>query len=74
MDITFGFVNVPRELTVTGVRDGEEARERINSALTSGTGVIELTDNTDRRHLVRVEHIAYVQFGPAAARKVGFVS
>ncbi|MDO5730614.1 DUF3107 domain-containing protein [Corynebacterium sphenisci] len=74
MDITIGFVDVPRELTISGVEDADAVRDRVRAAVESGTGVLELVDGAGRTHLARVEKIAYVGLGPAAARKVGFIA
>ncbi|WP_448851405.1 DUF3107 domain-containing protein [Corynebacterium sp. 335C] len=74
MDITIGFVDVARELTIAGAEGGEELRGRIADALSSGSGVLEIADAQGRTHLARVEKIAYVQIGAASNRHVGFIA
>lgn len=73
MDITIGFVDVSRELTISNV-EGDGIAEHISSALESGAGVLKLVDGTGRTYLARVENIAYVQLGESAPRKVGFIA
>lgn len=73
MDITIGFVDVARELTINGV-EGDGVAERIAEALKTGTGVLELVDANGRTYYARVEKIAYVQTGESAPRKVGFIA
>lgn len=74
MDITIGFVDVARELSISGAEGGEELRGRIADALAAGAGVLEIADAQGRTHLARVEKIAYVQIGTAANRHVGFIA
>lgn len=75
MDITIGFVDVPRELTIAGAKGDEDAiRAAFRKALEDGSGVLPVEDDKGRTHLIRADKIAYVTFGAAASRHVGFIA
>lgn len=46
--------------------------QQFTDALSSGTGVLALTDEKGRRFLVQTAKIAYVEIGAADVRRVGF--
>lgn len=73
MDIKIGFTESPRELVIASAEDHDAVVERVQSALTSGEGVLDFTDANGRRVLVRNATIAYVEVGSGAQRPVGFV-
>lgn len=74
MDITIGFVDNPRELNISGAEGGRELASSISDRLAAGEGVLELVDGAGKTHLAQISKIAYVQFGPAAPRQVGFIA
>lgn len=74
MDITIGFVDNPRELNIAGAEGGPDLASDISARLASGEGVLELVDGAGKTYLAQIAKIAYVQFGPAAPRQVGFIA
>ncbi|MFV8381085.1 DUF3107 domain-containing protein [Corynebacterium hindlerae] len=73
MDIKIGFSDNPRELTLSTDTPKEELQARVAEVLSQDGGVLELSDERGRTFLVRGARIAYVEFGAAASRPVGFV-
>ena len=74
MDITIGFVNTPRELSIENVAGGDDIKATIAGKLAEGSGVIELADTAGKTYLAQVDKISYVQVGNSAPRKVGFIA
>lgn len=74
MDITIGFVDNPRELNISGVEGGRDLASSLSDRLAAGEGVLELVDGAGKTHLAQIAKIAYVQVGPAAPRRVGFIA
>lgn len=72
MDIKIGFIDSPRELTVSVDQDQEAAVESVTSALQNPEGIFTLTDTKGAKVLVRNSQIAYVQIGRPSPQAVGF--
>jgi hypothetical protein len=74
VDVRIGIIQAPRELEVElGDGDGQEAVvEQIEKTLSSGEGVLWLTDRRGRRIGVPAARIGYIEVGAVDARKVGF--
>lgn len=74
MDVRIGIIQAPRELEIElGDSEGQEVvLERIEKALSSGEGVLWLTDKRGRRIGVPAVRIGYVEVGADDARRVGF--
>lgn len=74
MDITIGFVNTPREISIENVAGGDDIKSTIAAKLAEGSGVLELADAAGKTYLAQVDKISYVQVGASAPRKVGFIA
>lgn len=72
MDIKIGFIDSPRELTVSVDQDQEAAVESVTSALQNPDGIFTLTAAKGAKVLVRNSQIAYVQIGRPSSQAVGF--
>ncbi|HWD24595.1 MAG TPA: DUF3107 domain-containing protein [Acidimicrobiales bacterium] len=74
MDVRIGIIQAPRELEIElGDSEGQEVvLERIEQALSTGEGVLWLTDKRGRRIGVPAVRIGYVEVGADDARRVGF--
>ena len=75
MDVRIGIIQTPKELEVE-LKDDED-RDKvvadIEKLLSTGDGVLWLTDKKGRRVGVPVVKVAYVEVGaPASDRRVGF--
>ena len=73
MEIRIGIVNAPRELSFESAQSAEELTEQIQAGLTSGTGILKLTDDKGRVYIVPTAGIAYVDVGTEESRRIGFV-
>lgn len=74
MEIRIGILNAPRELSFESDKPAAEVSGTVSSAISSGSPVLELTDNRGAQYLVPVASIAYVQLGAEETRRVGFVA
>ena len=75
MDVRIGIIQTPKELEVELKDDADRDTvvADIEKLLTSGDGVLWLTDRKGRRVGVPVVKVAYVEVGaPASDRRVGF--
>lgn len=72
MDITIGFADNSRELSVENVEGGQETKAAIAEKLSAGEGVIELVDAAGNNYLINAGKVAYVRTGNTSDRKVGF--
>jgi hypothetical protein len=74
VDVRIGIIQAPRELEIElGDSEGQEVvLERIEQALSTGEGVLWLTDKRGRRIGVPAVRIGYVEVGADDARRVGF--
>lgn len=73
MEIRIGIVNAPRELNFETSQSAEELVGQVQTALTSGTGILKLTDDKGRLYVVPTAGIAYVEIGTEESRRIGFV-
>ena len=75
MDVRIGITQTPKELEVELADDADPDAvvAEIEKLLTTGDGVLWLTDKKGRRVGVPVVKVAYVEVGaPASDRRVGF--
>jgi len=73
VEIRIGIVNAPRELNFESSQSAEELAGQVSTALTSGSGVLQLTDDKGRLYVVPTAGIAYVEIGTEESRRIGFV-
>ena len=73
MEIRIGIVNAPRELSFESAQSAEELTEQIQAGLTSGTGILKLSDDKGRVYIVPTAGIGYVEVGTEESRRIGFV-
>jgi hypothetical protein len=73
VEIRIGIVNAPRELSFESAQSAEELTEQIQAGITSGTGILKLSDDKGRIYIVPTAGIAYVEVGTAESRRIGFV-
>ena len=73
MEIRIGIVNAPRELSFESAQSAEELTEQIQAGITSGTGILKLSDDKGRIYIVPTVGIAYVEVGTEESRRIGFV-
>ena len=73
MEVKIGIQSVPRELVVETDTAAEEIEQQLTSALADGAhAVFALAVSKGGKILVPADKIAYVEFGPPEARRVGF--
>ncbi|MGE2728477.1 DUF3107 domain-containing protein [Mycolicibacterium vaccae] len=72
MEVKIGVTDSPRELVLNSAQTPAEVEKMVTDALDAGSGVLALTDEKGRRFMVPNAKIAYVEIGPAEARRVGF--
>ena len=73
MEVKIGIQSVPRELVVETDTPAEEIERSLSAALEKGDhAVFALSVAKGGRVLVPADKIAYVEFGGAEARRVGF--
>ena len=72
MEVKIGITDSPRELVFSSTQTPGEVEELVQAALREGSGLLSLSDERGRRFLVQTDKIAYVEIGPADARRVGF--
>jgi hypothetical protein len=73
VEIRIGIVNAPRELSFESAQSAEELTEQIQAGISSGTGILKLTDDKGRVYIVPTAGIAYVEVGTEESRRIGFV-
>jgi Protein of unknown function (DUF3107). len=73
VEIRIGIVNAPRELSFESAQSAEELTEQIQAGLTSGTGILKLSDDKGRVYIVPTAGIGYVEVGTEESRRIGFV-
>jgi hypothetical protein len=73
VEVRVGIADSPRELVVSSGLSPEEVEAQVAEALKAGAGQLVLVDQKGARYLVPAARIAYVEIGPADARRVGFV-
>lgn len=73
MDIRIGITHAPRELAFDTDMTVTDVEQRFTTALGSN-GVLRLNDTKGQEYIVPAANIAYIEFGTAQSRPVGFVS
>jgi hypothetical protein len=73
VEIRIGIVNAPRELSFESAQSAEELTEQIQAGISSGTGILKLSDDKGRIYIVPTAGIAYVEVGTEESRRIGFV-
>lgn len=74
MEVKIGVSESSRELVVNSAQSPDEVEALVAKALDGKDGVLALVDEKGRKYLVQSAKIAYVEIGPADARKVGFAT
>ena len=77
VDVRIGITQTPKELEIELADDADVAKltAEISESLSSGSGVLWLTDRKGRKVAVPVAKVAYVEFGATDdVRRVGFGS
>jgi Protein of unknown function (DUF3107) len=73
VEVKIGVQSVPRELVVETDTPADEIERSLSAALEQGDhAVFALSVAKGGRILVPADKIAYVEFGPGEARRVGF--
>lgn len=74
MDIRIGIVNAPREVGVEMADDTSAAdiKAMIEAAVSSGAGLVWLTDKKGREVGFPADKVAYVEIGSAEDQRIGF--
>ncbi|CAJ1584709.1 DUF3107 domain-containing protein [[Mycobacterium] wendilense] len=72
MEVKIGVTDSPRELVFNSSQAAAELEKLVTDALGDGGGVLSLTDDKGRKFFVQSARVAYVELGPADARRVGF--
>jgi len=72
VEVKIGVAEVPREVVVSSAQSQEEVEQLVAAALKDPKGTLSLTDDKGRKVLVPSARVAYVEIGPADARRVGF--
>ena len=74
MEVKIGIQSVPRELVVETDTPADQVERDVSVALenASGHAVLAISVSKGGRLLVPADKIAYVEFGGAEARRVGF--
>lgn len=73
MEVKIGVADSVRELVVASPLSQEEVETQVTKALAGGSdSLLTLVDDKGRRYVVPAARIAYVEIGPADARRVGF--
>lgn len=73
MEIRIGVVDSPKEITLEMKEGVEDLVKRVDEALNSGSSVLWLQDDKERRVGVPAAKVAYVEIDPESApRSVGF--
>lgn len=73
MEIRIGIVNAPRELSFESSQSPEELTEQIQAGISSGTGILKLSDDKGRVYIIPTAGIGYVELGTEESRRIGFV-
>ena len=74
MEVKIGIQSVPRELIVETDTPAEKIEQALAKALSGDGALFALTSEKGGRVLVPANKIAYIEFGEAEPRRVGFGS
>ena len=74
MDIRIGIINAPREVTIEMAETTTiaEVKATIDEAVSSGAGLVWLTDRKGRETGFPPAAIAYVELGVGSDQRIGF--
>ncbi|MGH3305377.1 MAG: DUF3107 domain-containing protein [Streptosporangiaceae bacterium] len=72
MEVKIGIPSVPRELVIETASSPEEVESSLKAAVAAEAGVFVLTNVKGGKVLVPADKIAYLEFGGAESRRVGF--
>ena len=72
MEVKIGVSESSRELVVNSDQSPSEVEALVADALAGKKDVLALVDDKGRKYIVQSAKVAYVEIGPADARKVGF--
>jgi hypothetical protein len=74
VEVKIGVSESSRELVVNSAQSPEEVEALVAKAIEGKDGVLSLVDEKGRKFLIHSSKVAYVEIGPADARKVGFAT
>jgi hypothetical protein len=73
VEVKIGVADSVRELVVASPLSQDEVETQVTKALSGGAdALLALVDDKGKRYVVPSRRIAYVEIGPADARRVGF--
>jgi uncharacterized protein DUF3107 len=72
VEVRIGVQNAVRELVIDTALTQDQIGEAVTTALTSGSGLLTLDDETGRRIVVPTDKLAYVEIGAPERGHVGF--
>lgn len=72
MEVKIGIAEVSREVVVSSAQSQDEVERLVTAALKDVKGTLSLVDEKGRKVLIPSSRVAYVEIGPADARRVGF--
>ncbi|WP_016697561.1 DUF3107 domain-containing protein [Actinoalloteichus spitiensis] len=72
MEVKIGVADSSRELVLTSSQTPDEVETVVSDALSGDQKLLSLVDDKGRRFVVPTARVAYVEIGPADARRVGF--
>jgi hypothetical protein len=72
VEVKIGVQNTPREIVIESNQTPDEVQSAVAAALEGSSKLLTLTDEHGRRVLIPSAHLAYVEIGEQAVRKVGF--
>ncbi|WP_342319185.1 DUF3107 domain-containing protein [Corynebacterium mayonis] len=74
MDVKIGLADTPRELVISSAGQQDEVLDQVTRAIAADEPTVTLTDEKNRKFVVRTERISYVEVGSGTVRAVGFTS
>lgn len=74
MEVRIGIKENGRDLGFESTLTAKELAEKITGAISSGSPVVELSDDKGKTILVPTSAIAYVEIGADQGRRVGFIA
>ena len=75
MEIRIGMMNVVRELNFeVNDEDADQLKADLESAVSSSTSLLWVTDRDGRNIGVSVDQLAYVELGAPGDRRIGFAT
>lgn len=72
MEVKIGVQDAAREIVIESIDSPDSVADQVASAVSTGTGLLTLTDDKGRRVLIPAAKIAYVEIGETIERRVGF--